>query len=229
MNTTLYDDLEPILDYALPLYDLGFSISPPIPLHGKNPHLLWKEYQTVRASKRQLIDWAFDYPYSNYGVITGALSNIVCLDADNLDAEAAISKHCPPTPMRQLSGSGRGQHHIYRHPGSHIPTGSSIKVHGVQVKGLDMRGDGGLFIGPGSLHRLTRLPYQMIDPWTKEMLATVPVFDPNWLGISVEPQKTYEPSTGRSDIKLSSKQELAREFLRGKAGSTAGQGKAEWV
>ena len=30
MNTLWYDDLEPILDFALPLYDLGFSISPPI-------------------------------------------------------------------------------------------------------------------------------------------------------------------------------------------------------
>ena len=224
MNTLLYDDLEPILDFALPLHDLGFSISPPIPRHGKYPLLTWKEYQTVRASKQQLIDWAFEYPYSNYGVITGAVSNVVCLDADNPNAEAVISKNCPPTPMRQLSGSGRGQHHIYRHPGSHVPTGSSIKVHGEEVKGLDLRGDGGLFIGPGSLHRLTKLPYQTIAPWTKEMLDSVPVFDLNWLGITAEPQKTYEASPGRSDIKLSRKQEMAREFLNGKSGSTAGQG-----
>jgi hypothetical protein len=175
MNTLLYDDLEPILDFALSLHDLGFSISPPIPAHGKFPQLAWKQYQTERISKRQLIEWAFDYPFANYGVITGSLSGVICLDADNPAAEAVISKHCPPTPMRQLSGSGRGHHHLYRHPGSHVPTGSSIKVHGVGVKGLDLRGDGGLFIGPGSLHRLTKQPYQVIDPWTKEMLDAVPV------------------------------------------------------
>ena len=134
MNTMLFDDLEPILDFALDLYDLGFSISPPIPTHGKFPQLPWKEYQTVRATKGQLIEWAFDYPYANYGVITGSLSGVICLDADNPDAEAVISKHCPPTPMRQLSGSGRGQHHLYRHPGTHVPTRQGLKVHGVESR-----------------------------------------------------------------------------------------------
>jgi hypothetical protein len=228
MNTLLYDDLEPILDFALPLFDLGFSISPPIPRHGKFPLLDWKEYQTVRASKKQLIEWAFDFPFANYGVITGSLSGVICLDADNPTAEAAISKHCPPTPMRQMSGSGRGQHHIYRHPGGHVPTGASIKVHGGEVKGLDLRGDGGLFIGPGSLHRLTKLPYQMIDPWTKEMLDSLPVFDLNWLGITFEPKKTYEPSAGRGDFKLSRKQELAREMLKEKAPAKSGENSEDY-
>jgi hypothetical protein len=223
MNTLLYDDLEPILDFALTLYDLGFSISPPIPAHGKFPQLAWKEYQTERASKRQLIEWAFDYPFANYGVITGSISGIICLDADNPAAETAIAQHCSPTPMRQLSGSGRGQHHLYRHPGSHVPTGASIKVHGVTVKGLDLRGDGGLFIGPGSLHRLTKQPYQVIDTWTKEMLGAVPVFDLNWLGITVEPKKTFEPSPGRGDIRLSRKQELAREMLNEKPPARSGE------
>jgi hypothetical protein len=223
MNTLLYDDLEPILDFALPLYDLGFSISPPIPPHGKFPCLPWKEYQTERATKKQLIEWAFDYSYWNYGIITGTLSGVICLDADNPDAETVIAKHCPPTPMRQVSGSGRGHHQLYRHPGSHVPTGASITVHGVKVKGLDLRGDGGLFIGPGSRHQKSRQPYQMIEPWTKEMLARVPVFDLNWLGITVEPKKSYEPSPGRSDIKLSRKQELAREMLKEKAPAKSGE------
>lgn len=223
MNTCLYDDLEPILDFALTLYDLGFSISPPILRQGKFPCLPWKHHQTVRALKKQLIEWAFEFPYCNYGVITGSLSGVVCLDADNDAAEALIAQHCPPTPMRQLSGSGRGQHHLYRHPGSHVPTGACIKVHGATVKGLDLRGDGGLFIGPGSLHRLTKQPYQVIDPWTKEMLDAVPVFDLNWLGITLEPKKTYEPSLGRSDIPLSRKQELAREMLKEKAAARSGE------
>ena len=223
MNTTLYDDLEPILDFALALYDLGFSISPPISRYGKHPCLPWKEYQTVRASKQQLIEWAFDFPCFNYGVITGALSGVICLDGDNSDAEATIAKHCPPTPMRQSSGSGRGHHNLYRHAGTHVPTGVSIKVHGVQVNGLDLRGDGGLFIGPGSLHRLTKNPYQMIDHWTKEMLAGVPIFDLNWLGITVEPKTTGVHSEGRSDIKLSRKQELAREMLREKEPAKSGE------
>jgi len=228
MNT-FFDDLEPILDFALSLHDLGFSISPPVARKGKFPLLSWKPYQTQRASKRQLIDWAFEYPYFNYGVITGVLSGIICLDADNQTAEAILAKHCPQTPMRQESGSGRGQHYIYRHPGTPIPTGANLKVYGVEVKGLDMRGDGGLFIGPGSLHRLTGLPYHMVEPWTKEMLAVVPVFDMTWLGLDVEPPKPAdeEPAPARGDISLSRKLEYAREFLQGKKGSTGGQGKAE--
>jgi hypothetical protein len=225
----MFDDLDPILDFALPLYDLGFSISPPIPVHGKFPHLPWKPYQTVRASKRELIDWAFDYPCANYGIITGKLSGVVCLDTDNGEAESVISEHCPPTPMQQVSGSKRGRHHIYRHPGIHVPTRKNMIVHGGEVKGLDLRGDGGLFIGPGSLHRLTGYPYMMIEPWTKEMLSAVPVFDFGWLGLKAEPPKSRNDDAGpaRGDIPLNRKQELAREFLEGKDGSKAGEGKAE--
>src|SRR6266404_2614182 len=110
------DDLEPILDFALRLHDLGFSISPPVAPQGKWPILHWKPYQTERASKKQLIDWALEYSYFNYAVITGKLSGIVCLDADNAMAEEVITKNCPATPMLQVSGSGRGRHHIYRYP-----------------------------------------------------------------------------------------------------------------
>ncbi len=151
------------------------------------------------------------------------MSGVICLDADNQNAEAVISKHCPPTPMRQLSGSGRGHHHIYRHPGSHVPTCGGIKVHGVRIEGLDLRGDGGLFIGPGSLHHRTDQPYRMVETWTKELLAAVPTFDLNWLGITVEPKKPSEPSPRRSDIRLSRKQELAREMLLQKAPAKSGE------
>lgn len=228
MNSILFDDLEPILDFALALHDLGFSVSPPIPTHGKFPLRSWKEYQTTRASKGQLVEWAFEFPYFNYGVITGALSGVVCLDADNPGAEAAIAKYCPSTPMRQVSGSGRGHHHLFRHPGCHVPTRKNLKVHGVEVTGLDLRGDGGLFVGPGSLHRLTRLPYLMIEPWTKEMLAVAPVFNLDWLGVTAELERPADdPSPTRTDISLSRKQEMARAFLAGKQGSAAGRGKAE--
>ena len=211
-------------DFALPLtYDLGFSISPPVATSGKWPLLNWKEYQTQRASKQQLVEWAWEYPYSNYGVITGSLSGVICLDADNPTAEAAIAEYCPPTPMRQLSGSGRGQHHLYRHPGSYVKTGDGIEVHGVKIKGLDIRGDGGLFIGPGSLHRSSKRLYQMVEQWTTQMLASVPVFDPNWLGIKAEPKKSSEPSPSGGNFDLNRRQKLAREMLTEKAPAKSGE------
>lgn len=219
----LYDDLEPILDFALGLHDLGFSITPPIPPSGRFPLLPWKPYQTTRASKAQLIEWAFEYPYFNYGVITGSLSGVICLDADNPDAEAVIAKHCPPTPMMQLSGSRRGKHYVYKHPGTHVPTKTSIEVHGVSIVGLDLRGDGGLFIGPGSVHRVSLQSYVVVEPWTKELLNSVPVFDLTWLGLTVEAKKTQEPSSDGSHIGLNRRQELAREMLMQKGPARSGE------
>ena len=223
------EDIEPILDFALRLHDLGFSIVP-VPPHGKSPAMPWKQYQTERASKRQLLDWGLEeYPHFNYAVITGKLSGIICLDADNGTAEAMIAKHCPATPMLQVSGSGRGRHHIYRYPlNGPVPNRTNLKVHGQEAQGLDVRGDGGLFIGPGSLHRITEQPYLEVVPWTKEMLEAVPVFDPAWLGMDTEPARAVtELKTARPDIATSRRQRYAREFLKEKEGSVAGQGKAE--
>jgi hypothetical protein len=203
---------------------------------GKFPLIAWKPYQTERATKWRLIDWAFEYPGCNYGVITGSLSGIVCLDADNPAAEAAITRYCPPTPVRQISGSGRGQHHVYLYPATGpVPTRKNLLVHGVEVKGLDLRGDGGLFIGPGSLHCRTRMPYLVVEPWVKELLSRVPVFDMVWLGLKADEQRLgAEPAHGEPSlhdlldgVSLSRMQEYAREYLRTRRGSKAGQGTAE--
>ena len=161
------------------LWNMGFSISPPLIPGAAKGHTVerWKPYQTVRATPKQIYSWYQKYPDHNYAVITGMISQIVVLDADDEEAEKLVKSKCPSTPVMQVSGSGRGKHYIYRHP----MIRQIRNVQKVNKFNLDIRGDGGLFVGPGSIHELTKLPYLETEIWTKELLSNAPIFNPSWL------------------------------------------------
>lgn len=59
----------------------GFSV---IPLRrDKKPLLVWQEFQTRLPSDGELEDWFLRrWPDANLGIVTGALSGLVVVDAD---------------------------------------------------------------------------------------------------------------------------------------------------
>jgi hypothetical protein len=173
-----------IFENALRLCNLGFSISPPLVKGASNKGCTverWKPYQSERASLDQIVYWYQRYAGLNYAIITGKISGIIVVDADDEAAEQVVQKACPPTPLMQVSGSGHGTHYIYRHPMNRsIRNVQKIVKDGVKYN-LDIRGDGGLFVGPGSIHETSKLPYQETQTWTLELLKKTPIFDPSWL------------------------------------------------
>jgi hypothetical protein len=218
-------------EYALPLALKGFSITPPIPVGDKHPCLKWKQYQTARASLEQIAQWADDFPTFNYGIVTGRISGIVVLEADDHEAIELVTRRCPATPMMQITRKGR--HYVYRYP-KHLPhviTRAKLTVEGVK-RNLDIRGDGGLIVAPGSFWTKdgTTGRYRMVTPWKDIPWEDVPIFDPAW--VELDAQK-MQPPKGREhqeldvdidEAALTDRQEQAREWLKYKPGAVEGKG-----
>ncbi len=123
----------------------GWSL---IPLNGKRPTL--REWTTIPdIPLDQLLGHVAGG--GNLGLRTGRASNGVVV----IDVEAAgdvSSFHLPPTVTVETGGGGK--HYYFRH---NEPIGNSVRRLG---PGIDVRGDGGQVVFPGSIHPETHRPYR---------------------------------------------------------------------
>lgn len=174
------------------LHGLGFSVFPvPLPQlgaqsgtpgDGKVPAsgFSWQALQSTRASGAQIDRW-FAHP-QNVAVVTGAVSDLVVVDADSDEARQWATKRLPRTP-RQVK-TPRGYHLYYRHPGVPVRNRARMRTEHGQVA-LDVRADGGYVIGPFSQHASGERYWPIVrcdDPQGWDAPVTeVPVFDPAWL------------------------------------------------
>jgi AAA domain/Bifunctional DNA primase/polymerase, N-terminal len=227
--SNLKTDLESKAPYETACYlaDLGFSITPPlVPGSKGTTYWGWKDCQTERASVDEVRRWAYQNTGKNYGIVTGAISGIVVLEADNPEAERLVQERCPDTPLKQRSASGRSLHRVYRHPGYHVQCIGGIEYRGTKYR-LDLKADGGLIVGPNSRFEADGLlhygvsRYQMTELWTRELLEACPVFDPGWLEIVPKP-KPVPQQLSRTSVALTDKQQQAQRYLAGCPGTQAG-------
>ncbi|MDY0063304.1 MAG: phage/plasmid primase, P4 family, partial [Myxococcota bacterium] len=120
--------------------------------------------------------WFGRWPESNLGVMTGPISGVVVLDVDGdtgretLARLEAVLGPLPPTPTSR-TGSG-GLHYLFAHPGQEQRVVNRAHALGPC---LDIRGNGGLFVMPPSLH-LSGNRYQWI--LSPEQVALAPY---DWL------------------------------------------------
>ncbi|MEY3702946.1 MAG: hypothetical protein RLZZ561_566, partial [Pseudomonadota bacterium] len=127
----------------LTLYDMGFSLIPLKP-RDKTPLTGWRAYQKRRAARSDVEAWFKATPNANIGIVTGAISELIVLDLDSADAVAEAERRGLPDTLTVRTGKGR---HIYfRHPGGKIANRAGF------LPGMDIRGDGGYIVGPGSIH-----------------------------------------------------------------------------
>jgi hypothetical protein len=112
----------------------------------------------------------------NLAIITGAISGVVVVDADDPIALAWCTHHLPYTVWQ--TKTSRGYHLFYRHPGVRVPNRAALAI-GVARFKIDVRGDGGYVIGAGSIHA-SGVEYAEGGDWTQPR-ASVPVFWPGWL------------------------------------------------
>lgn len=159
-----------LLDNALSLASFGLSI---VPVHhpvkhgeitacscskgaccssiGKHPlptnwgAVATKEPESLKA-------WWRTIKKANTGVVTGQPSGIIVVDIDprhggdeSLDNLQVKHGKLPDTAM-VITGSG-GSHIYFKHPGQIVKNSA-----GAIGAGIDIRGDGGFVVGPGSLH-----------------------------------------------------------------------------
>jgi hypothetical protein len=129
--------------------------------HKNHPSVLWKALQERKVTDEELIDWRARFK-GGVGFITGAISNRVVIDTDGPEGEAVLreyeAEHGPlPKTLICRSGSGRGNHYHYKHPGFKVKTvaNPAIKV--------DIKGDGGFASLPPTIHSKSGKPYEVVS------------------------------------------------------------------
>jgi len=127
-------------------YDQGWSFTP---LSGKRPTLPgWTE--RPRETVEEALEWA---RAGNVGLRTGSNSGIVVID---LDPEADLSglPHGLPPTLTVLTGRPGGRHLYYRCTEPCPNSAGRLGPH------IDVRGDGGQVVYPGSVHPDTGRRYE---------------------------------------------------------------------
>jgi AAA domain/Bifunctional DNA primase/polymerase, N-terminal/Primase C terminal 1 (PriCT-1) len=195
-----------LLHQAADLWARGFSV---IPVHvaidgvcscgnptcgspGKHPSVKWEAYQTERATDDEVFERFGNGTRRNIGIVTGAISGVVAIDGDNSEALEWMGAHLPATAMR--SRTAKGEHWFYRHPG--VPVSNKARIDtGDPAVLIDVRGDGGFVVAPGSEHA-SGVTYERIGEWPA--VDDLPVFDSEWLEVE---QPKAKAATGPGKIR----------------------------
>lgn len=163
------------------LRSLGFSV---FPCYGKSPAVRWKPFQSRKPTLQEISLWDHFFPDANAAIVTGAISDIVVLDIDGLLGLESLAL-LPPLPRTVRVLTGSGLHFYFRHPGGRVANQVSI------LPGIDVRGDGGYVIAPGSLHPSGKR-YRWTDPYSPADLQPI---DPEVHGSLLQPA-TVPPTGG---------------------------------
>ena len=152
------------------LYTERFGLSV-IPMDGKKPSVLWKEYQSRYPTVAEILSW----PKEDLAILTGAISNICVVDCESREDAMWFWENKGKSPV--IVQTKRGFHFYFRHPGQKVSNG--IKI----FDRYDVRGDGGYVLAPPSRH--SDGAYR----WVKPMIApdALPVFDMDW-----RPETVYQ-------------------------------------
>jgi hypothetical protein len=179
-----------ILDIARDLLGRGFSVIPIWPpgrgRDSKKPAIPWKRYQSARATEADLDRWFRES--MNIGIVTGAISDLVVVDIDSPAAGRYVTEHLPYTP-RQVK-TGHGFHCYYKHAGIPVPNRVKLKTAAGKLQ-IDVRGDGGYVVGPGSLHA-SGTRYTFAGDWDRD---DVPRFWPGWIAAPNTTHASHPTST----------------------------------
>ncbi len=127
----------------------GWNITP---LNGKKP-LLEGWSKRPKPTPELVRGWVEQG--HNLGVVTGATSGVDVIDDDTADGSAEAKLAIPPTPTVR-TGSGR-RHHYIKHVEGVRNSASKL------AEGVDVRGDGGQVVLPGSKHPITGKEYAWED------------------------------------------------------------------
>ena len=137
-----------IFGFAGEFVERDLAVLPLVP-RSKRPATKQGLYDAT-TSRAKLEQYFRDYPRANYGVRTGGRSNIFVLDIDGPAGKRSLSKLIKKygsLPKTVTVQTAKGEHRYYKAGGQAI-SNSAGKI----GAGLDIRGDGGYVVGPGSVH-----------------------------------------------------------------------------
>lgn len=208
------------LEQALALAARGFVIQP---AHrhthktgGKAPIASgWQNAERLSGPDVAEI-WSGESP-PNISVLTGARPGIFVIDVDGdqgrQSMRALIAQH-GPLPRTYTVETPSGGYHLYfnQPPDVHIPTNKSVLA-----PGIDLRGDGGQVIGPGSI-ALSKST-GVIGPYIVRIADSIADCAPTWLAAAaatsthevVRSEVDYSPSYSALSPEM---QHAAREYTK---------------
>jgi AAA domain/Bifunctional DNA primase/polymerase, N-terminal len=131
----------------------------------KAPCVSWKIFQTRLPTVAEMQEWARKFKPERWGIVTGALAQLVVIDFDGVPGRALMDKWGIVPHVR----TGSGGFHLYvTHPGGSVPTLNAKSAKCVWPwPGLDIRGDGGFAIAMGKNENgiYVQLRELVPDPW----------------------------------------------------------------
>ncbi|MBU1170283.1 MAG: bifunctional DNA primase/polymerase [Proteobacteria bacterium] len=133
-----------MLNHAIEYLEMGFSVIP-VKRSDKKPYIKWSEYQDRHPTHEEIERWWSAWPDANVAVICGKISGIFVIDADGPKGIDWINAHLPKTGVYSITG--KGIHAVFK-----IPEGVTIKNAVRLAPEVDIRGEGGYFIVPPSIH-----------------------------------------------------------------------------
>ena len=139
-----------LLNTAYKLLSEGFAVIPSGGGEsGKAPIIKWEPYQSRLPDKKELEGWDYKDKPALWGIVTGSISGIVVIDADNAEVRAQIEA----TGIKPHVVTPRGgAHYYFQHPGYPVKTGVDL------LPKIDIRADGGFVNCLGGKYHIVTLP-----------------------------------------------------------------------
>ena len=133
---------------ALALAERGLAVHPLRP-KAKEP-LTPHGFRDATRDPATIRRWWVDWPTANPGIACGA-SEVLVLDEDLLnELKRLCEEHGQPLPRTYTVRTSKGRHFWFKQPeGEPIGNVGSLRKAGYQI---DVRGQGGYVVGPGSVH-----------------------------------------------------------------------------
>jgi uncharacterized protein (DUF927 family) len=136
---------------ALTWVKRGYNVVPLTSPDKKYPGVKWKPLQTRRVTEEELSRWRPMFA-NGVGFITGKISDVIVIETDGPEGDALLAEFERQNgPLLETlvirSGSGRGLHRHFKHPGYEVRTKANPAIK------IDVKGDGGFCVLPPSLHK----------------------------------------------------------------------------
>ncbi len=148
---------------------------------GKHPHVRWKDYQSGELPQHHEIQrWWKEWPEANIGLLTGRAYNLAALDCDDLPSLEWCQSNSATSPIGSITGlkspAYRGRQFLFSYGDlSSIQSRAKLRTTDGRKWNLDVRGDGGLIVFPGSLHP-TGVFYERSAEWPNDPFGDLPAF-----------------------------------------------------
>jgi len=208
---TMEPDSPSRLDEALRWAERGFEVFP-VKANAKTPPLVnWKDEKTT--DKTQIRKWFKQHPDCNYGLCPGRDYAVVDLDvkdeSDGVEMFGLLELEHGPADTFTVSTPSGGRHLYFK---IKSPTGNANSF----PDGIDVRGQGGYVLGPGSV----------IDGKVYEGASEVAIVDtPNWMLPYFKPLADRKPMSVEPLVELDQPQNVlkAKDYLLSTARAVEGQ------